>query len=378
MNCFEIKAEKTVKGISLKNAGRLEEAYVCLKEAADAGNPLAMHTIGNLYLYHCFHSREKPVLKLTMMPWDKQTQMVPDYSAAFDWYLRAAKAGFSDAMCNVGVMLYHGNGTAKDQESAKTWLLKSAKEGNTYAVKALKDLFQMDFSVPVSDAQYDSLLDAFCKAVESNDPAAQDLFGACALGNDKQLCRLGYRLAVGRYHIKGAYGKYAFPNKSNGRTCAPAQYVRAGWITILIVNRSAFPEPEPYISFQGGCDPVPVCNCVLEGKVRYDPTDFGWFREDNLPDATMYRLKLIGARGDSQKIKDVLSFSDTHITNTEELFEAFSPCDDEALFIDGGEKEFSVEICHLCAGKAKALLRYTVGGWDQGDFVTPVPDVRCL
>ncbi len=374
-----IGAEKALQGIALVDEGELEEGYVLLREAADAGNPLAMHAIGNMYVYRNFRAVEIPTLKLTMMPWDNMTQKAPDLQTGFSWFLKAAEAGYPEAMNNAGVMLYFGNGTKQDREEAKKWLVKAAQAGSAYAVKALKDLYQLDFSAPVSDAEYDSMLDAFCKAVENDLPDAQALFGKLTLGNDKQLCRLGYRLAVGRYHIHDAYRKYMYPQKSNGRSCAPVQQIRIEWYTVFIVNRSAFPEKEPLLSFKsgGGWEPVPFTNCVLHGKVQYEPMDFGWFRDDD-PQGVMHCMKLTDAQGNTEKINKLLRVCGQRIPDAAALREAFSPCEDEAFFLDPGEKEFSTEICHICGGKAKALLRSTIGGWDQGDRIAPMPDVHFL
>lgn len=364
-----IKLEKLKEGLSFENAGSLEEAYQCYSEAADAGNPIGMFMIGNLYLYKTFHGIEQPVLKPVMMPWDKMTQTTPDVAAAYAWFLKSAQAGVPDAMSNVGVMLYQGQGVEKDENAAKEWLIRAAKGGSAYGTKALKDWFGLDFSVPLTDADYDDILKQFNMAVETGDPKARSLYEKLLLGNDRQLCRLGFRLAVGRYHIAEAFRDYAYPTKSNGRSCAPVVNIRVGWATILIVNRDAFPETEPVIAFSGVSRPIPVSNAVLGETVQYQTNGFGWFPKT----AFAKCLKLTDCAEPGKMIGEGLRCA---FTTLDEINEKLSPRADEAVIIETGEKEYSAEVTYIRNGNAITLLRYTVGGWDQGDRIIPIPDVK--
>ena len=47
----------------------------------------------------------------------------------------------------------------------------------------------------------------------------------------------------------------------------------------------------------------------------------------------------------------------------------------EALFIENGEKEYSVELGYLAGDELRVLLRYTEGGWDQGNGPAEVSGV---
>ena len=364
----QLKKEKLMHGLAFENEGKLEDAYQNYLEAAEVGNPLGMFMIGNLYLYKTFHGIEAPAFKPIMMPWDKMTQTVPDVATAYQWFLRSAQAGFPDAMSNVGVLLYQGQGVQKDEIAAKDWLIKAAKGGSAYGTKALKDLFGLDYAGIISDADYDDLLKRFVMAVETEDPKARSLFEKLLLGNDRQLCRLGYRLAMGRYHINDAFRDYAYPTKSNGRSCAPVINIRAGWATILIVNRDAFPEKEPLIAFSGVSRPIPVSNAVLGDVIQYQTKQFGWFPEK----AFARCLKLTDCAEPGKMIGEALRCA---CTTMKEINEKLSPREDEAVIIETGEKEYSAEVTHIKDGNAITLLRYTVGGWDQGDSVIPIPGV---
>ena len=367
---YEIKKELLKQGLASEKAGESEEAYRFYREAADAGNPLAMFMIGNLYCYKNYRAVVHPAyLELAMMPWSKPTPMVPDLTTAFPWFLRSARAGYPGAMSNVGVLLYYGKGTEQNTDASRAWLTKAAEFGSDHAVKALKDLFRIDLTEPIPDGEYDALLERFCRAVESDDPQARSLYYSLALGNDSQLCRLGYRLAVGRYHVCDAYGGFPCPAKSNGRSCAPVTHIRTGWATILIVNRDAFPEKEPVIAV--GCigRAYPVKNAVRDALVLCEPTELGgWFHET----VAARCLKLTDCAEPCDDIEHGLSYA---CTTLEEIERKLAPREDEAVIIEDGEKEYCAIISHITEGKAVSLLRYTVGGSNQGDAVTRIPKV---
>lgn len=365
-----IHKEDIAEGLEFENNGQLSDAYLCYLNAANYGNPLAMFMIGNLYLYKKYRGKEALDLKTVMMPWDKQTQTVPDLETAYSWYLRSAQNGYPDAMSNVGTMLYYGQGVEKNLEESKMWLLKAAKAGSEYGVKALKDFFGINKAEDIPDDEYDRMLERFCEAVEESRPDAGDLYRKLLLGNDRQLCRLGYRIAVGRYHISDAYREIAYPNKTNGRSCAPVSRIRIGWATLLIVNRSAFPESEPIVSFshEGGAPRIfPLSNAVVSSEISYERNEkWGWFPEK----AKASCLKLIDCDKPAEDIDHALSCA---LVKLDEIAEAFLPNDDESLFFETGEKEYSAEVCYLCDGYAVTMLRYSIDSCDQGDFISEMP-----
>ena len=220
------------------------------------------------------------------------------------------------------------------------------------------------------DEEYNEMLDQFCKKIESHEPGAGELYQKLILGNDRQLCRLGYRIAVGRYHIDNAYREIAFPNKANGRSCAPVSRVRIGWVNVLIVNRNAFPEEKPIISCSVDGHPArteSMQNAILDSRIKYttDKT-WGWHPYENY--AQCFKLLECDKPGDG--IERAISFAGVTM---ETIIEMISPCDDEALLIDISEKEYSMEICHIHEGKAISILRFTEDGPNQGDLITSIP-----
>lgn len=368
-----IRKDEIAKGLEFENKGQLDDAYRCYYDAAECGNPLAMFMIGNMYFYKKYRGKEIPVLKMVMMPWDKQTQIVPDLATAYSWFLKSAQSGFPDAMSNVGTMCYFGQGVEQNREKSKEWLIKASKSGSSYGIKALKDFFGIDYSKSMSDEEYNEILDQFCKKVESHEPNSGELYQKLILGNDRQLCRLGYRIAVGRYHIDEAYREIGFPTKSNGRSCAPVSRVRIGWINLLIVNRNAFPEEKPIISIS--VDGYPsraesIQNAIRDSRIKYTTDkEWGWHPSENC--AQCFKLLECDKPGDG--IEEAISFSGIEGLTMETIIEKISPSDDEALLIDASEKEYSMEICHVYEGKAISILRYTDGGYNQGDLITSLP-----
>ena len=63
-----------------------------------------------------------------------------DYNQAFYWYKKAAEAGNSDAMLNVGSMYLRGEGSTKDLNQAKYWYKKACEAGETFGCDTLKEL----------------------------------------------------------------------------------------------------------------------------------------------------------------------------------------------------------------------------------------------
>ena len=57
------------------------------------------------------------------------------------------------------------------------------------------------------------------------------------------------------------------------------------------------------------------------------------------------------------------------------LLKLLALTENEALFIDTGEKEYSVEVGCLTSGDVKVLMRYTVGSWDQGETTAEVTNI---
>lgn len=61
-------------------------------------------------------------------------------TAAFSWYLKAAKQHYGPAMFQVGLMYAHGTGVKADRDSAVRWLKRAAQSGFKRAKGALAQL----------------------------------------------------------------------------------------------------------------------------------------------------------------------------------------------------------------------------------------------
>lgn len=364
-----VAAENLKRGLDFERENRLEEAYSRYRMAADSGSAEAMLAIGNLYFYSKFRG-VKNIFASHMMLED-DAPVLPDTPSAFRWFLKAARAGNVNAMSNAGVMLVNGVGCKGDAEEGRQWLEKAAKGGNLYAVKALHDFFDVPIADVLTDAAYDRLLDDFCAAVDASDTAIdRAVFERLTLGTDGQLSRLGLRLAQGRYGRGGSYWEYAYPNLNRRRSSAPLTSFRCGWASAIVVNLRAFPEGEPVLTFASGIGQnlVPVRGIRKSGeRVEYDASGFGWLNRRR-----MARVLRPAPGYVNEKASEELKYCGVDIPG---LLEHLGLTEHEALFIENGEKEYSVELGYLAGDELRILLRYTVGGWNQGDEPARVSNV---
>ena len=67
-----------------------------------------------------------------------EADMAEDYTTALQLYSELAEQGVATAQYNVGLMHYHGNGTAKDLEQALLWCQKAAEQGYEKAKKTVE------------------------------------------------------------------------------------------------------------------------------------------------------------------------------------------------------------------------------------------------
>lgn len=357
------------RGRAFERQGALEDAFAAYSQAADRGDDVAMLLIGNLYLYKKFRGIKLPAFELNML--GPEASIAPDLQAAYAWFLKAAQAGNVMAMGNIGVMLYSGSGCPKDREQARQWLERAAQSGNARAMKAAKDFFQIDFAQPVPDGEYDEALTMFCDAARAADiPEARLLFEQLVLGSEAQLSRLGYMLALERYRSGGAFWSYDYPNLNQRRSSAPIVHFRCGWTTAILINLRAFSEKNPMFSFASdvGQSIVPVWGIRdVPGELQYEAGDFGWLNGPRRARLLKAETGFFNAHADEQ-----LEYSGVNVAK---LLANLQLTENEALFIENGEKEFSVEICHVLGVDARVLLRYTIGGWDQGQDCAQVTAV---
>lgn len=364
-NLFVNERTQLQKGLAFENAGKLDEAFNAYKKAADAGSAPGMYAIGNLYFYKQYQAAKLP----SLMPWG-QEKVIPNMKEAYAWFLKAAEAGLPNAMSNVGVMLYSGTGCPKDEAKSRQWLEKAAAAGVAQAEKALHDFFAVDSGEPLPDGEYDKLLDSFCALVAEEDtPEARQIYDKLLNGSSDQLSRLGWRLAEGSYRVGGGFFKYPFPNIRRNISSAPLSTFRCGWASAIVVNLRAFPK-DGAVTFAQPNQVVPLWGIQETGEqVEYDASHFGW----------------IGGRRRARVLRPAPGFRDETAgeryplracgVDVPGLLKFLALTEDEALFIDTGEKEYSVEVGCLTGGDVKVLMRYTIDGWDQGEAPAEVANV---
>jgi len=88
-----------------------------LQKAADAGDAIAMNSLGYLY--------------------EKGLGVAQDYAQAHQWLQKAAEAGNYHAMEHLGYLCEKGLGVAQDYAQARQWYQKAADAGNPQAKQAL-------------------------------------------------------------------------------------------------------------------------------------------------------------------------------------------------------------------------------------------------
>ena len=95
------------------NDGDNKTAAVEVRWLAKGGDLVAQHLLGRLY----------------------ETGLgVPiDYTAALEWYRRAAVRDHAESQLGLGSLYAQGKGVHRDQNSAATWLRKSAEKDNADA-----------------------------------------------------------------------------------------------------------------------------------------------------------------------------------------------------------------------------------------------------
>ena len=100
-------------GTLLQEQGRMDEAMVCYKQAADAENQTAQYHLGKMHL---------------------QGNMIPkDITKAERYLTAAAEQGSQYAQHALGKLYLAGDEIIQDKEQAAYWLAQSAAQGNQYA-----------------------------------------------------------------------------------------------------------------------------------------------------------------------------------------------------------------------------------------------------
>ena len=117
-----------------------KQAIYWYQKAAEQGNPTAQRNLGLMYSKGAGGVKQND-------------------ETAFHWYLKAASQENPHAQYNVGMSYYYGKGVESDQNKARSWFEKAAKNGNYQALEALN---QIQFK------------QAYCGSLRSNSKALVD------------------------------------------------------------------------------------------------------------------------------------------------------------------------------------------------------------
>jgi TPR repeat protein/uncharacterized caspase-like protein len=116
-------------GLALTKAGGADaEVLTLFQKAADAGYTPAVTDLGMMYV------RGKGVSK--------------DAAAAVSWFRKAADAGYAPAMTDLGRMYQRGDGVSKDAAAAMSWFRKAADAGYAPGLYQMGLVYQLGWGVP--------------------------------------------------------------------------------------------------------------------------------------------------------------------------------------------------------------------------------------
>jgi hypothetical protein len=146
-----------VVGYVYEQMGDNIQAEPYLKKAADAGDPMAMCYLGNLYTRDIgsFHNGPLGVQWLTKAGqagdglamnllgclYLNGQDVTQDSQQALDWFHKGADAGNKYAMYNIGYAYYSGTGVSKDFGLAMTWYTKAANAGMGEAMNSVGQMY---------------------------------------------------------------------------------------------------------------------------------------------------------------------------------------------------------------------------------------------
>jgi TPR repeat protein len=143
----------------------IEKAFILYNQAADLGDGMAVVNLGMAYLYG--------------------HKTGTDHRKGFDYLMRAADLGKIDAFYHLAIACDNGWGTAKNPESAQTWMTLASLSGNQQAQQDIRehpDLIGTDISGLLAQA-HDGKIDAIrtvAKRLYDGDGCEKDMVAAKA------------------------------------------------------------------------------------------------------------------------------------------------------------------------------------------------------
>lgn len=149
--------EKYEKGLQFYNSENYKAASVLFFEAAYVGHAKAQYDLGNLYHYGKGVEKDmKKSFEWTLKAADNGVTdamfvigslylqgngvVTPNAEKAYEYTLKAAINGHTKAKTFTGFMLYNGKGVTKNQSIGIEWLKQGAKDGHEPAINLLQKI----------------------------------------------------------------------------------------------------------------------------------------------------------------------------------------------------------------------------------------------
>lgn len=99
-----------------------------------------------------------------------------DYQLALNWYLKAAEAGDSEAMCELGIAFTDGVMVTPDYENAVAWFKRAVEAGN---LNALCNLASCYFKGNGVEQNFSKAVELYARGAEQGDALAMCNLAAC-------------------------------------------------------------------------------------------------------------------------------------------------------------------------------------------------------
>jgi TPR repeat protein len=174
----------------LLDAGNYAEAFRLYRQAADAGDPVAMRRTGALFeLARGVNQDYQEAMRLyrraeaagdsTAMVnigrlYDRGRGVTQSYNEALNWYRKAAAAGQPSGMLNIGMMYSSGDGVPRDYNEAYRWFQEAAIAGDSKAMNNIGAFYEKGIVV---QQDFSEAMKWYQKAAASGAPPAMTSVG---------------------------------------------------------------------------------------------------------------------------------------------------------------------------------------------------------
>ncbi len=155
----------------------LSVAYPAIADIAVRTEPLPGTTQESLQqqLYRAANeARDRDVMYLTGLMFDRGEGVPQDYQEAFRWYVLAAEAGQPGAMNSLGLMYALGHGVSQDHSEAMKWWTKAADSGSIAALNNIATTYYVGLGV---QQNYPEAAKWFQLAADKGDANAMNTLG---------------------------------------------------------------------------------------------------------------------------------------------------------------------------------------------------------